>query len=304
MHKISRDEQRINVKQLLSDRKDGVGGYATSIKDFENMGPCQGGNWPFSAESLRRAFGKPEDKEDSFESDYLLTKWAESHRLLENHIEGRGSWPSDLKQHCYSIYAAINAVFPRDTGATWVPGNLPIGGGNRDYEWLRDFAFGMSELEADLEVKKRKKNDKEKQREKEDRPLTDEELAWAGLQARREVDALEAEHDRREMARGLLIRVDIGIDYLVEALKNEDLFVKFARAMTIREAKEKDSRNAGVADFYEAQKASGKTGAAAALATRAEFGVSDRTIRRILEDKRLANGEPKRSRGRPKQVTR
>jgi hypothetical protein len=105
------------VLQLLKDRKNSIGGYAMGLINMEELGPHQGGNWPFSAEFIKRSFGIAEDKDDP-ESVYVLTARARSHIRLEQEIR---EW---LQPHCPEAYRALNSLFSPDIA------------GDRDYEYL------------------------------------------------------------------------------------------------------------------------------------------------------------------------
>jgi hypothetical protein len=117
--KVPFDEQRRNVVQLLRDRKNDLQGVA-SFKDFEEMGPQQGGQWPFSAEYVKRAFGTPVDPKDP-DSEYVEHPRGASHALMEKRLE-------QLRAGAWVLWKAVNEVYPRDEG------------GERDYDRLVELA--------------------------------------------------------------------------------------------------------------------------------------------------------------------
>jgi hypothetical protein len=128
-------EQYANVLQLARDRKNGIGAYHASFKDFSEMGPPQGGNWPFSAESIRLAFGVPVDREDPELSDYELTIRAQTHVLFEYTLQNY------LRIANRDGYTAINEIFSQDTG------------GDRDWEWWQEKAKGTTDFAVIAERK-------------------------------------------------------------------------------------------------------------------------------------------------------
>src|SRR5215207_8052832 len=117
---ISYEDQRRNIVQLSRDRKNGVGGYAASLKDFAEMGPPSGEHWPLSAEQIRRAFGVPANREDP-ESPYVQTERGESHVLLERAAR-------QLRRHVPHLYEAWNSLYSPDLS------------GDRDYDWVLERA--------------------------------------------------------------------------------------------------------------------------------------------------------------------
>lgn len=113
---VSVGEQEENVRQLLRDRKNWLGGHEEGIKDFAEMGAHQGGNWPLSAESIRRQFGVAKNKEDRDNSEYVSLLRAGSHAILEEKLV-------ELKLYAFSLWQAVTQIYPED------------GAGDKDYDW-------------------------------------------------------------------------------------------------------------------------------------------------------------------------
>lgn len=122
------DEQWLNVLQLSKDRKNGFGGYSGGIINMEELGAHGPGNWPLSAESIRRSFGVPIDSTDPDHSEYALNLRAQSHVELEK------------------TYRQMKIVAPNSARA-WNSIFHPDESGDRDYDWLKQKADGVITLD-------------------------------------------------------------------------------------------------------------------------------------------------------------
>jgi hypothetical protein len=78
------------------------------MKDFGEMGAHQGGNWPLSAESIKRKFGKPKRGHDQNDGEYFETIRAASHQMIEFALEHY------LKQVAHESYLCLNHIFSAD----------------------------------------------------------------------------------------------------------------------------------------------------------------------------------------------
>lgn len=80
---VTFQEQRLNVIQLLKDRKNRYGGLEEGMKDFAEKGPHQGGRWPLSAESIKLKFGKPPRGKDQSDAEYVESIKAASADMID-----------------------------------------------------------------------------------------------------------------------------------------------------------------------------------------------------------------------------
>ncbi len=280
--KISFDRQRENVLQLLRDRSNDLTSGST-IKDFAEMGAHQGGGDVFTAEYIRRHFGKPKAKDDP-DSEYVEVLRGVSHLLLEKRLQS-------LKRVAPSLWSPVNKMFPRESGA------------HRDYEWHKKRA-------AELKEKARRLVEGSEAELDEPRPpreggrISDAAIEayaakrWAERSAVRDLQ-MRAEQTERE-----LYLCGLGIDLLTTLCREDELFVEFARARTVREERAMEEQNAEIANEYEERKAErGTPEKDAAQFVADKWVISPSRVRQIAEGQRLARGEPKRKPGRPKKAT-
>ena len=311
--KISFDRQRENVLQLLRDRSNDLTSGST-IKDFAEMGAHQGGGDVFTAEYVKRHFGKPKDEENP-DSEYMETLRGISHLLLEKRLR-------ELEKTAPLLRSKVNTMYPRQ------------GGGHRDYEWFTALAKGLAlaieERHAEREAEALSLGPKRIQVEEVERlaaelenppELFPEKLQAAYERARERLTLSEAQQEEfvrilvaargdREAAlarlrdlRKDLYLCDLGVDLLTLLCRNDDLFVEFARARTVREEKAMEESNARIAADYEDRKARPDISEKEAAEIVADLnGISVSRVRQIAEGQRLARGEEKRRPGRPRKT--
>ncbi len=286
--KVSFDRQRLNVLQLLRDRANDLTS-GSMIKDFAEMGAHQGGGDVFTAEYVKRHFGKPEDKTNP-DSEYVEVLRGVSHVLLEKRLV-------ELGRVAPILAGKVRDLFPRE------------GGGHRDYEWHTERAALLEERARELdtdEALKRPGPGEEpgefhwrKNRASGDVPDS-EFLRTARLQAERKrlCDSCRA---RARALRKDLYLCDLGIDLLALMCQEDDLFVEFARVRTVLEDEKMEEQNAAIANEYESSKARPGTPEKEAAQTVGDrWGISPSRVRQIAEGQRLVRGEEKRRPGRPR----
>lgn len=279
MPKVSFDRQRENVMQLLKDRANDLTSGST-IKDFAEMGAHQGGGDVFTAEYIKRAFGRPADY-DRPDSEYVEHLRGVSHVLLEKRLQ-------ELKRTAPLLWRKVDEIFPRE------------GGGDRDYDWWKNLA-----------VKLREKARRSVEATNVDEPQPPRE---GGRISDAAVEAYAAKRwDDRKEARALITRAkeaekdlylcDLGVDLLTLICLEDKLFVEFAAARTVREEAEMEESNSRIAAEYEDLKAKPSTSEKDAAETVAvRNGISAGRVRQIAESQRLARGEEKRKPGRPRKA--
>lgn len=279
--RISFERQRENVLQLLRDRSNDLTSGST-IKDFAEMGPHQGGGDVFTAEYIRRHFGKPKDRDDP-DSEYVEVLRGVSHLLLEKRLQS-------LKRVSPTLWSPVNKMFPRESGA------------HRDYDWYRARA-------AQLKEKSRRLAEGEDAVGSLDEPRPPREggrvsdAAIEAYAARRwaERSAVRDLQMRASQAERELYLCGLGIDLLTTLCREDELFVEFARARTVREETAMEEQNAEIAGEYEERKAErGYSEKDAAESVAKKWNISSSRVRQIAEGQRLARGEPKRKPGRPR----
>lgn len=281
MPKISFDRQRENVLQLLRDRANDLTS-GSMIKDFAEMGSHQGGGDVFTAEYIKRAFGRPVDKTNP-DAEYVEHLRGASHVLLEKRL-------AELARTAPLLWRKVDEIFPRE------------GGGDRDYEWWQKLA-------ARLRENARRVSQMEGTEHDEPRPPR-----VGGRVSDAAVEAYAAKHwADREASRALIARAkeaekdlylcDLGVDLLTLICLEDKLFVEFAAARTVREEAEMEESNSRIAAEYEDLKAKPSTSEKDAAETVAvRNGISAGRVRQIAESQRLARGEEKRKPGRPRKA--
>lgn len=286
--KVSFDRQRLNVLQLLRDRSNDLTS-GSMIKDFAEMGAHQGGGDVFTAEYIKRAFGKPEDKANP-DSEYVEVLRGASHVLLEKRL-------IELDRVAPILAGKVRDLFPRE------------GGGHRDYEWHTKRARRLEERAGELDQDEalrpvepgEKPGEFHWRKNKASGDVPDSEFArTARLQSERK----QLRDSCRARARALrkdLYLCDLGIDLLALMCQEDDLFVEFARVRTVLEDEKMEEQNAAIASEYEESKARRGTSEKEAAQTVGDrWGISASRVRQIAEGQRLARGEEKRKPGRPK----
>ncbi len=302
------------VLQLSKDRKNSYGGYSGGVMNLEEMGPHQGGNWPFSAEFIRRSFGIPKDRDDP-ESDYVLTLRARSHRRLEEVAENY------LRPYAPQQWRAWNSIFSPDTA------------GDRDYEWLRYQASGERpryEPDPDWRIANRELSDGRRLYERVkgtlekpeggvrisdeeriraamfegpgNRPFRErgwkpgEEPGW--LKARPTV--LPEKRDFARDAKGYLVLVDMALELLAMRLLHDELIADFAKQRTVSEEKDLARRYKQIYARYLDLRDAGWKPKQAKEKIAEEEGITVRRVEQITEAERAEAGLERRPRGRPR----
>ena len=286
MPKVNFDRQRENVVQLLRDRgNDLVTG--NTLRDFQEMGAHQGGRMIFTAEYIRRYFGVPKNRDDDaiYTDEYVEHIRGASHVVLEKRLQ-------ELRREAPPLWRAVNRVFPRDEG------------GDRDYERLKKRAAGAGEkVKEDRydDLKNRDLND-----ELERRRVSGYETLKKASREQKVQELLHDDHRRvrrANQAKHDLRLCDRGIDVLTLYCQEDDLFVEFARARTVREEGKMEEMHAQIEAEYEDMKSRpGNSEKDAAEIVADRWGISFQSVRRIAESQRLARGEEKREPGRPKKA--
>lgn len=307
-HRLSFELQRQHVVQLSRDRKNGYGGYAAGLKDFAEMGPPSGEHWPLSAESIRRAFGVPQEDDDPA-STYVLLLRAESHAALEQAAR-------ELRAHAPGLHAAWSAAYSVDLG------------GDRDHDAAKSQAERAAKRAQDLADSARDTRREARRHRALARELTGklqrikdvsgrEALGWEeakklARERRRQLDLwkrkmgrageLEQEavvvHGLAWGPRSLAAKADLFLDLLTLALRDHELVVQFARQQTRLEEQAQDDRDRRVWDEYQELLVRHPKKVAREMVCNA-YGIHDRTLARIEESKREELGLEKRPRGRP-----
>lgn len=281
MPKVSFDRQRENVLQLLKDRANDLTS-GSMIKDFAEMGAHQGGGDVFTAEYIKRYFGRPVDKTNA-DAEYVEHLRGASHVLMEKYLQ-------ELKRTAPLLWRKVDKIFPRE------------GGGDRDYDWWK-------KLSARLREKARRISEMEgAEREEPAPPREGGRVSDAAVEAyasKRWADrvASRALIARAKEAEKDLYLCDLGVDLLTLLCLEEDLFVEFARARSAQEDAQMEEQNAAIAADYEDLKAKPGTSEKDAAETVAvRNGISAGRVRQIAEGQRLARGEEKRKPGRPRKM--
>ena len=286
MPKVAFDRQRENVLQLLRDRgNDLVTG--NTLRDFQEMGAHQGGRMVFTAEYIRRYFGVPKTKDEDaiYTEEYVEHVRGASHVVLEKRLQ-------ELRREAPPLWRAINRVFPRDEA------------GDKDYERLKKQAAGAGEKVDDERYADWKNRDLDKEIER--RRISGYETIQKASTERKVQELLHDDHRRvrrANQAKQDLWLCDRGIDVLTLYCQEDDLFVEFARARTVREEGEMEGMHAQIEAEYEDLKAiPGNSEKDAAEIVADRWGISPQSVRRIAEGQRLARGEEKRGPGRPRKA--
>lgn len=295
-YKPDLDQVLAAVLQLSKDRKNGYGGYAQGLMNMEELGPHQGGNWPLTAEFIKRNFGKPKDRDNPENSGYVETMRGRSHVRLEWEVQNY------LRPYAPELYRAYESVFSPDLA------------GDRDYEYL------VARSKSDVEVRDQRPDARPEgpprvRRYKKIKGTTPREEMQAASEVTPEekptpkwLERNPTAAPRREMyaqeARTRLMLVDGALQLLAMRLKDDDLIVDFAKARTYKEDKELEDRDRSMYFRYMDLRESGKRPKAAKQIIADAEGISLRRVEQIVESQRALAGEEPRGRGRPKKEER
>lgn len=277
------NEQWNNVLQLSKDRKNAIGGYHQSVKDFPEMGAVAGGHWTLSNESLVRSHGTPVDPKDP-ESEWKESIKGWSHNRLEEEIKWLDRTSSDL-------YTAYQAVFSPDHA------------GDSDYDQLKKQAQEFEELEQRIEhfvknVSLPRVNLHQHSRERVEgaRKMREE--------ARKDLLSMLARKKYLAGQQLLFERVNAALKLLTHRLWQDDLLVEYARLRTKDEDRTMEQRNESIYQrFLELTEEWGDKPEVAYRTIMKETGLSDRRAKEIVQKRREAHTGEKRPRGRPKRAS-
>jgi|SRR5215207_7633314 len=266
-------EQYQKILQLFKDRKNEIGGSAGGIVDFAEMGPHQGGSWPFTAKFIKNHFGvPPKYAEDRDNSEYIELLEAESQALIETMMEHY------LRHVMPTQHLALNQMFS------------PDGSGDADWEYLQ-----KKVKDGEASAKQLAKIHK---------------LIDAGA-FEPTSDNLRKLHQLKERNKFyyqnllLKLQVEAGLTQLTWLLIDHEILAELPRRRTLGEEQTMEERNREIYKQFKALTGPPPDGKGMKVKDAhhqiwVDHGISGIRVKQIVESQREQEGLPQRERGRPR----